>query len=199
VTGFVRPAAGSLTLDSEEVSNWSTTRRARHGMRRSFQSLELFEDLTVEANLRAGADRATRRSWITDLFWPRPAPMPSASVAAIVEFGLQDDLDRLPSELPYGRRRLVGIARTVASGPSVIMLDEPAAGLDEVESRELVGLIRKLADHWRMGVLLVDHDMDLVMAAADRIVVLDFGAVIASGTPEEIRSDPGVRAAYLGV
>ena len=104
----------------------------------------------------------------------------------------------MPEELPYGRRRLVGIARAVASGPSIVMLDEPAAGLDEAESRELAGLIRRLADERGMGILLVEHDVPLVMATCDRIVCIDFGRVIASGTPDEVRGDALVVAAYLG-
>ena len=104
----------------------------------------------------------------------------------------------MPGELPYGRRRLVGIARAIASGPSIIMLDEPAAGLDDAESRELAHLIRRLATEYGMGVLLVEHNVGMVMSACDRIVVIDFGHVIASGTPREIRDDPAVKAAYLG-
>jgi ABC-type branched-subunit amino acid transport system ATPase component/ABC-type branched-subunit amino acid transport system permease subunit len=198
VTGFVRPAAGSVRLDDQRVDGWTATKRARHGLRRSFQSLELFEDTTVEDNVRAGADTGSRLSWLTDLVWPGRHPLPPAAVNAIREFKLEDSLRALPAELPYGRRRLVGIARAVASAPSVIMLDEPAAGLDESESRELATLIRRLADERRMGVLLVEHDVGLVMSTCDRIVVLDFGRVIAQGTPEEVRHDPAVLAAYLG-
>ena len=198
VTGFVKPASGVLKLDATDISGWNAGRRARHGLRRSFQSLELFEDLTIEDNIRAGADVSRRASWITDLIWPRPGPLTSEAVAAIREFELVDDLVKLPPEMPYGRRRLVGIARAVASGPSIIMLDEPAAGLDESESRELAHLIRRLADEWRMGVLLVEHDVGLVMSTCDRIVVIEFGRVIASGTPKEVRENPAVRAAYLG-
>ena len=119
-------------------------------------------------------------------------------MAAIREFELEDSLGLLPGTLPYGRRRLVGIARAVASGPSIVMLDEPAAGLDEAESNELARLIRRLADQRKMGVLLVEHDVGLVMSTCDRIVVMEFGRVIASGTPDEIREDAVVRAAYLG-
>jgi len=107
-------------------------------------------------------------------------------------------LGSTPDELSYGRRRLVGIARTISSGPSTVLLDEPAAGLDDQETRDLSGLIRRLADERGMGVLLVEHDVGLVMSTCDRVVVLDFGRVIADGPPERIRSHPAVRAAYLG-
>ena len=113
---------------------------------------------------------------MTDLFWPGRHDLPSTAVAAVHEFELEPHLDQTPEELPYGRRRLVGIARTVASGPSVVMLDEPAAGLDENESAELARLIRRLADERNMGVLLVEHDVGLVMSTCDRIVVIDFGS-----------------------
>jgi sulfate-transporting ATPase len=199
VTGFVPVSGGSMSLDGRRIERLNATQRARLGLRRSFQSLELFEDINVEENLRAGSDqRASRLSWITDLFWPGRHDLPSTAVAAVHAFDLEDDLDKSPEQLPYGRRRLVGIARTVASGPSIVMLDEPAAGLDETESEELAGLIRQLADERNMGVLLVEHDVNLVMSTCDRIVVIDFGCVIASGTPAEIRASQAVRDAYLG-
>ena len=198
VTGFVKPAAGTIGLNDVAVEAWSASRRASAGLRRSFQSLELFDDVTVEDNIRAGADSGTTLSWVTDLFWPGRHALPSTAVAAIREFNLQADLQRSPDELSYGQRRLVGIARAVASAPSIIMLDEPAAGLDEVESRELANLIRRLADERGMGVLLVEHDVGLVMSTCDRIVVIEFGRVIASGTPEEVRNNTAVAAAYLG-
>ncbi len=198
VTGFVRPTSGQLVLNHAPISRWSATKRARSGLRRSFQSLELFEDISVEDNIRAGADTGDAKSWVTDLFWPGKHALPSTAISAIHEFELEPHLDQLPDELPYGRRRLVGIARAVASGPSIIMLDEPAAGLDENESHELASLIRRLADERDMGVLLVEHDVGLVMSTCDRIVVLDFGQVIASGTPAEVRENPAVKEAYLG-
>jgi ABC-type branched-subunit amino acid transport system ATPase component/branched-subunit amino acid ABC-type transport system permease component len=199
VTGFVRAGGGVIRLDDRRIEGMNATQRARLGLRRSFQSLELFEDVSVEENIRAGSDlRASRLSWLTDLFWPGRHELSSTAVAAIQEFELAPHLDKTPDELPYGRRRLVGIARTVASGPSVVMLDEPAAGLDEQESAELAHLIRRLADERNMAVLLVEHDVNLVMSTCDRVVVIDFGTVIARGTPAEIRGNDAVREAYLG-
>jgi ABC-type branched-subunit amino acid transport system ATPase component/ABC-type branched-subunit amino acid transport system permease subunit len=199
VTGFVPVTRGSVSLEGRSLDGLNATHRARLGLRRSFQSLELFDDISVEENIRAGSDlRSSRRSWLTDLVWPGRHDLPSTAVAAVREFELEDRLDQTPEELPYGRRRLVGIARTVASGPSVVLLDEPAAGLDENETGELARLIRRLADERNMGVLLVEHDMNLVMSTCDRVVVIDFGRVIASGTPAEVRADAAVRDAYLG-
>jgi sulfate-transporting ATPase len=199
VTGFARPANGSISLGGDRIDGWTAARRSKAGLRRSFQSLELFEDISVEDNIHAGSDATTSKlSWLTDLFWPGTHALSPTATAAIRDFELHESLHHLPDELPYGRRRLVGIARAVASGPSIVLLDEPAAGLDEAESRELARLIRRLADERRMGVLLVEHDVSLVMSTCDRVVVLDFGRVIATGTPDEIRGDAGVRAAYLG-
>jgi ABC-type branched-subunit amino acid transport system ATPase component/branched-subunit amino acid ABC-type transport system permease component len=198
VTGFVKPTTGTMSLDGQSLDGWSATKRAKHGLRRSFQSLELFEDVSVEDNIRSGADTSSKRSWLTDLLWPGNHPLTSTAVTAIREFDLEPMLHQLPGELPYGRRRLVGIARAVACGPSILMLDEPAAGLDDAESRELGALITRLAKERGMGVLLVEHDVGLVMSTCDRIVVIEFGKVIATGTPEEIRNDPAVLAAYLG-
>jgi ABC-type branched-subunit amino acid transport system ATPase component len=111
---------------------------------------------------------------------------------------LEPDLDRLPSDLPYGRRRLVGIARALAAAPSVLLLDEPAAGLDDHETEELGRQVRRLADERGVAVLLIEHDVELVLRICDRVVVLDFGRKIAEGLPSEIRTNAAVVAAYLG-
>jgi len=199
VTGFVRPSAGSMFLDDVSIDGWTAARRSKAGLRRSFQSLELFEDITVEENIRVGSDaNCSKVSWLTDLVHPGTHDLSTSAVAAIRDFDLEGSLQLLPGQLSHGSRRLVGIARAVASGPSIVMLDEPAAGLDESETRELARLIRRLAEERQMGVLLVEHDVSLVMSTCDRIVVVDFGQVIATGTPAEIREHPRVRAAYLG-
>jgi sulfate-transporting ATPase len=187
-----------VVVGDSNIGRMPAYRRARAGVSRSFQSLELFEDLTVLENLRTASDQRDWLSGFTGLVWPADPPLPPAAVAAIREFGLEDDLHRTVTDLAFGRRRLVGIARAVATQPSILLLDEPAAGLGDAESAELAALVRRLADEWGIGILLVEHDMRFVMDVCDRIVVLDFGRTIGSGTPEEIRRDPAVVAAYLG-
>jgi ABC-type branched-subunit amino acid transport system ATPase component/branched-subunit amino acid ABC-type transport system permease component len=198
VTGLVGASNGRINIDGEDITSWAASRRARHGLRRSFQSLELFEDLTVLENIMAGADEVTRYSWLTDLLWPKNRPLTPSAVAAVNEFHLTDRLEELPPSLSYGERRLLAIARAVASGPPLLLLDEPAAGLDETQSRELGSLIRRLANERGMGILLVEHDVGLVMSTCDRVVVIDFGESIADGCPDEVRIDERVITAYLG-
>jgi ABC-type branched-subunit amino acid transport system ATPase component/ABC-type branched-subunit amino acid transport system permease subunit len=198
ITGFARPAAGSLRLNGEEITRWSVVRRSRAGISRSFQSLELFEDATVLDNLRVASDPRDGFSYLRDLVWPKAPPLQGEVVAAIKEFGLEEDLERNVEDLAYGRRREVAIARAVATRPSVLLLDEPAAGLSDRESAEFAHLVRRLADELGMAILLIEHDMNFVMTICDHVVVLDFGRKIAEGAPQLIRTDPTVIAAYLG-
>jgi sulfate-transporting ATPase len=198
VTGFTRATHGSVLLDGRELAKFTAAKRARAGLSRSFQSLELFEDATVLDNLRAASDPRDKVSYVRDVVYPVAPQLPGQVVAAIREFGLEDDLMRVVHDLPYGQRRLLAIARAVASQASVLLLDEPAAGLGDVETAELAHLVRRLADDWGIAVLLVEHDMNFVMSVCDHIVVLDFGRQIAEGTPDVIRRDRIVVAAYLG-
>jgi ABC-type branched-subunit amino acid transport system ATPase component/ABC-type branched-subunit amino acid transport system permease subunit len=198
VTGFVKPARGSVSLADEALGGSPAHARARRGLSRSFQSLELFEDISVRDNILAACDSHASGQLFVDLVRPGGNALSERAVAAVAAFDLEDQLDRLPSELSYGQRRLVAIARAVAAGPSVLLLDEPAAGLDEDESAELATLVRRIADEWGMAVLLIEHDMQFVMGTCDDIVVLEFGKQIAAGTPAEVRSDPLVVKAYLG-
>ncbi len=198
VTGFVRPAGGTLRLDGRDIAGLSAAQRARAGLGRSFQSLELFDDSTVLDNLRVASDPRDAVSYLRDLVWPVNPRLSAGVISAIKEFGLGEDLERNVEDLSYGKRRLLAIARAVATQPSVLLLDEPAAGLGEIEANELAHLVRRLADEWRMAILLVEHDMNFVMSVCDDIVVLDFGRRIAHGAPEAIRRDELVVAAYLG-
>ncbi len=197
ITGFVN-ATGRIAVDGTDISSSSATQRSRQGIARSFQSLELFEDMTVLDNIRTAADAKSAGPYVTDLVWPRNPQLTESAIAAINEFGLTDVLQSKPDELPYAKRRMVAIARALAAGPSIILLDEPAAGLDAASTDELEQLIRRLARDWGMSVLLIEHDVGLVMRTCDRIVALDFGVVIAEGTPEEIANSPAVVSSYLG-
>jgi ABC-type branched-subunit amino acid transport system ATPase component/branched-subunit amino acid ABC-type transport system permease component len=198
LSGFVRPREGSVTLGGTELVGKSPSRVARAGLARSFQSLELFDDMSVRDNLRTAAEPRDTLAFLTDLVWPRRRPLGPTVEAVISEFELEPWLDHLPTDLPYGRRRLVAIARAVASEPSILCLDEPAAGLDEAERKELAEVVTRLGAEWGMGVLLIEHDTDLVLGVCDRVTVLNFGQVLASGTPDQIRANPEVIAAYLG-
>ena len=197
ISGFT-PATGRVRLDDVDVSKAPPVKRARAGVARSFQSLELFEDSTVFENISVAADPQDFRSYLLDLVWPINPPFPPEVVRAIREFQLDQDLHRDVRDLSYGKRRLLAIARAVAMHPSVLLLDEPAAGLSSAESTELARVVRRLAQEWGMAVLVVEHDMNFVMGVCDQVVVLDFGKMIASGSPEAVRSDPAVIAAYLG-
>lgn len=198
ITGFTKTSSGSLTLEGRDIDKWSVSRRSRAGVSRSFQSLELFEDSTVLENIRVASDPRDLRSYVTDLFWPRNPPLSEAVLATIDAFDLRPHLNDLVEEMPYGKRRLLAVARAVATQPSVLLLDEPAAGLSDHESEELALLVRRLADEWGLAILLVEHDMNFVMSISDEIVVLDFGKTIACGAPEVVRNDLAVVEAYLG-
>jgi ABC-type branched-subunit amino acid transport system ATPase component/ABC-type branched-subunit amino acid transport system permease subunit len=198
MTGFVRQTSGSIRLDGESLDGAGPHRRSRAGLARSFQTLELFEDMTVRENLLAASDSRTLLACLRDAVKPPVRPLPASAIAAVEEFGLGQKLDGTAKLLAYGDRRLVAIARAVGSGASVLLLDEPAAGLSGPERKDLSVLLRKLAENWKMAVLLVEHDVDLVMSSCDRVVALDTGRVIATGTPAEVRSNPDVIRSYLG-
>jgi branched-chain amino acid transport system ATP-binding protein len=195
VTGFV-PHRGSVRLDGRELSDLRPHERARAGIGRTWQSVELFDDLTVEENCQVAAAPASLRTTVTELV--RPTRSVHESVTRSLDVvGLADDAGRLPTELSQGHRKLVGVARALAAGPRLLLLDEPAAGLDTAESTQLGERLRRVVDRGASA-LLVDHDMGLVLGICDRVYVLDFGKLIATGTPAAIREDERVVAAYLG-
>ena len=195
LTGFV-PSTGEVHFDGEPAERWPSHKRARAGMARTFQSVKLFEDLTVSENLLAHADPFEPGAWLIDLF--RPARVEHAELGPLELLGLDDIADTMPAELSHGTRRLVGIARALAARPKLLLLDEPAAGLDATETAALGHKLRHIVDRGVATALLIDHDMELVMGICDEIYVLNFGTLIAHGPPDEVRRDPTVRTAYLG-
>ena len=197
ITGFA-PSSGSVAVGGKMLRPRRPHLRARAGVARSFQSLELFEDLTVFDNLRTASDPRDAASYLVDLVRPSRGALTGETVVAIDQFELRPLLDKLPTELTFGQRRLVSMARTIAAAPSVLLLDEPCAGLDEHERSETATIIRQMADERGMAVLLVEHDVDLVSRVCDELVVLDFGRVIATGPPGEVLADRRVVEAYLG-
>ncbi|MBM3678224.1 MAG: ABC transporter ATP-binding protein [Actinobacteria bacterium] len=198
ITGFVKPTQGTVRLNGEDIGGWPVFRRARAGVSRSFQQLELFESSTIRENLKVASDGYSTTPYLKDIVIPTNPPLSSTATAAVKILELEQYLDTKVSDLPYGRRRLVAIARAIAVSPSVLLLDEPAAGLSGTETQELVTVVRRLAHEWGLAVLVIEHDMSFVMNVCDRITVLDFGRQIATGTPAEIRRNPAVIAAYLG-
>jgi branched-chain amino acid transport system ATP-binding protein len=197
LTGYHAPSAGRVTFDGRDITAMRAHLRARLGLVRTFQSVELFDDLTVEENLLVASQRMGVLKALRDLLLPI-GQHPREDVDWALDLcGLADVADRYPSELSFGRRKLVGVARALAQRPRLVLMDEPAAGLDTDESQELGRHLRALPEAG-VTVLLVDHDMGLVLSVCDEVVVLDFGRVIARGTSEQIRGDEAVVAAYLG-
>lgn len=198
VTGYVPTRVAELTLGSVTLDGLTASARARAGIRRSFQSLELFDDLSVMDNLAIATDPAGSKHFVTGVLKPRGEFITEVTWAAIEAFELTDVLDKKPGDLTYGTRRLVAIARAVAAGPSILLLDEPAAGLDDQERHELSDVLVRLSKDWGMGILLVEHDVPMVMRTCQRIYALDLGRLIASGTGAEVRDDARVITAFLG-
>jgi branched-chain amino acid transport system ATP-binding protein len=197
LTGYLPHATGVVRFLGRDLTGVPPHRRAQAGLARTFQAVELFDDLTVRDNLRAAANRRTVWQSLRDLVAPRWHDDESAIDRALDVVGLADAADALPTELSQGQRKLAGVARALASRPRLLLLDEPAAGLDATETLALSLRLRDVVDDG-ISILLVDHDMGLVLGTCEHIVVLDFGRVLAAGTPDQIRGDEHVLAAYLG-
>lgn len=195
VSGFAR-YTGRVRLGNTSLDGLRPHQRTRHGLARTWQSIELFDGLTVAENVAVAAVRRRMLAGLRDTL-VAPRGLDAGVAEALDAVGLSARAEAPAADLSQGERKLVGVARALAGRPRLVCLDEPAAGLDSTESVELGRRLRSVVDTGT-SLLLVDHDMALVLEVCDRVVVLEFGAVVAGGPPEQVRQDPAVLAAYLG-
>jgi len=192
VNGIYRATGGRIFIDGNDVTLKSPHDRAGHGLGRTFQNIRLFPSMSALENVIVGAQRDNNP------IEPGSAALRARAMSALHFVGLADKADAIVRSLPYGHQRLVEIARALAGHPKLLLLDEPAAGLNQTEKMELVELLKKLRSGHGLTIFLIDHDMGLVEKVSDRITVLNFGKKIAEGTPQEVLRHPDVIAAYLG-
>jgi branched-chain amino acid transport system ATP-binding protein len=189
ITGFQRPSTGTVNVGGSEATTWSPQQYARAGVIRTFQSARLFGGLTTFENIEVGSLGVGRRHSVA-----------RSEAARLVDLmGLGNLSTRLARTLSYGSQRRLSVARALACAPKLMLLDEPAAGLDENETDELVALLKAIRDSEGCGLMVIEHDMRLVMQLCDRVHVLDYGQTLAEGTPVEVQTDDRVLTAYLGV
>jgi branched-chain amino acid transport system ATP-binding protein len=201
VCGFVRPASGTISFDGHNISGIRPHRLADLGIARTLQGVGLFRGLSVAENVMVGATHVARAGFWSALFGlPRSdrdeRRLREQAVVALGRVGVAELADSMPDTLAYGLRKRVALARALVGHPRLLLLDEPASGLSETELPELGQLIREFAGE--ASVVVIEHRMDLMMSICDTIFVLDFGRLIATGTPEQVQADPAVTAAYLG-
>jgi len=190
MSGSLPPSRGRIVLDHRDISGLSAHRIARCGIGRTFQSIQLFQNLTSYENVLAGA--------VINRSAPQSAAPAARAVGLLQQFGLQEYADRLAGTLPYGQQRCLEIARAVAIDCQFLLLDEPAAGMIRQESDELIAVLQQIRARFNMGLLVVDHDLQMIMKLCDRVVVLNKGRVIAEGAPQQVQRDENVMEAYIG-
>jgi branched-chain amino acid transport system ATP-binding protein len=193
ITGLQKPTSGRVRYQERDVTRWPVHKRAKHGIGRTFQRLEAFGSLTVRDNVRVARDIHGG-----PVAWVRPGGRANLEIDVLLDrVGIGQYADERADSIPTGTARLLELARALACNPQLLLLDEPSSGLDESETDAFGDLLKDLAAEGA-AILMVEHDMDLVMAVCDDIHVLDFGQIIASGTPADVRTDPVVQRAYLG-
>ena len=203
ITGVYRPSSGHVAMNGKRIDGLSPVAINRQGIARTFQNIRLFQNLTVLDNVTVGYARSAEHGLLgTILRTPKFARERYQAEADGIEllrtFKLDQKADYIAKNLPYGEQRRLEIARALATNPKILLLDEPAAGMNPQEKIELMDLIRFIRERFGLGILLIEHDMKLVMNVCERITVLDHGETIAVGTPQEIQANPDVIEAYLG-
>ena len=203
LTNVYQPTRGDIILDGKSTAKKTASQVSRMGIARTFQNIRLFSNMTVLDNVKVGLHNSIHQSLaasITHLFGYHKSERQSRDEAMeLLQFFHMDDMaNRQAGSLPYGAQRRLEIARALATHPGIILLDEPAAGMNPSETAELMENIRRIRDNFHIAVMLIEHDMNLVMNICEGICVLDHGKVIAKGSPAEIKSNPAVIEAYLG-
>ena len=203
LTGVYQPTEGEFFLDGERMNGKKTYQVVRAGIARTFQNIRLFGQMTVEENVLVAFNESFSYHmggaiFRTPKFWKQEREMHAKAIDLLKIFGLEGLAETEAANLPYGAQRKLEIARALATGMKLLLLDEPAAGMNPSETAELTETIRRIRDEFNIAVLLIEHDMSLVMGICEGIAVLNFGRIIAKGTPDEIRNNPQVIEAYLG-
>lgn len=203
LTDVYTPTEGSMILAEYSLAGKRTHRIAKYGIGRTFQNIRLFKDLTVLDNVKAALHNEIRYHLFSAVFrlrsyWKDEETVTKKAMDLLAIFGLDKVADWRAANLPYGQQRKLEIVRALATDPKILLLDEPAAGMNHTETHELMETIHFVRDKFGIAILLIEHDMNLVMGICEKIVVLDYGTVIAEGTPEQIKSNPKVIGAYLG-
>ena len=202
LTKVYQPTRGTIMLDGKDTHSMTTAQVNRAGIARTFQNIRLFSNLSVEDNVKVGLHNQMRYGTISGIlrlpgYWKEERVARERALELLSIFDMQDLASHQAGSLPYGAQRRLEIVRALASNPSLLLLDEPAAGMNPSETAELMNNIRKIRDTFHIAIMLIEHDMNLVMGVCEGICVLNFGKVIAKGTPEEIQANPAVEA-YLG-